>query len=76
MFKLNGKSATVQISRLWALGHSRSLVFSAWRGGSGIFNYTLNTSKEKIHFGSPVYSALMIPQRALLMLYDFSFLIP
>lgn len=54
MFKLNGKSATVQISKLWALGHSRSLVFSVWRGGSGIFNYTLNTSKEKIHFGSPV----------------------
>lgn len=47
MLNLNGKSATVQISELWALKHSQSLVFSVWRDGSGIFNYIEKHQQRK-----------------------------
>lgn len=46
LLKLHGKLATVQISELWVHG-AQSLVFSVWRGGPGLFNYTETLQQEK-----------------------------
>lgn len=86
VLKWDGKPAIVQISELWALdlvgGGGQSLVFrdfERWLHFCFCFSITLkHTSKKKIHYGSPVglFCSLVISLRTLLLLHDFSSLIP